>query len=180
MMNKLNHNRISNKSLPISSTDISYKGLPVSDIGINISYKGLPVSDTDIQTLAETIYGEARGELDYIEGGLAALIAVGNVVVNRAKCAKSVEQICKAPFQFSCWNANDPNRIEIERAAKQQLPAFQTCMRVAKGVLLMGWPDLTNGATHYYAQSLYAPPFWAKSMQLQVKIGHHLFFKEKE
>ncbi|MDR1597717.1 MAG: cell wall hydrolase [Holosporales bacterium] len=136
------------------------------------------ISETDVQTLCATIYGEARGELTYVQGGLAALIAVGNVVANRAtRQNKTVAQVCLCPLQFSCWNEGDPNRHAIENAIKQKPEVFQICMYVANGVLRMDWPDLTNGATHYYAQSLATPPFWANSMKLQVKIGHHLFFK---
>jgi spore germination cell wall hydrolase CwlJ-like protein len=129
--------------------------------------------------LAQTIYGEARGELSRVEGGLSALIAVGNVVMNRClKERTSLEQVCKRPFQFSCWNSTDPNFLEIEHATVRHTPEFLVCMHVAGELLSMNWPDLTNGATHYYAQYL-TVPYWVKDMQLRAKIGRHLFFKER-
>ena len=43
----------------------------------------------DIDILARTIFGEARGEYEHVEGGISALIGVGNVVMNRVKAQKS-------------------------------------------------------------------------------------------
>ncbi|MES2252810.1 MAG: cell wall hydrolase, partial [Pseudomonadota bacterium] len=67
----------------------------------------------DIDILARTIYGEARGEYGRVDGGLAALIAVGNVIVNRTQqqtwFGRTVRDVCLKPYQFSCWNRNDPN-----------------------------------------------------------------------
>ncbi|MDR0631298.1 MAG: cell wall hydrolase [Holosporales bacterium] len=146
----------------------------------NVQRKGCRSSDHDILVLAQTIYGEARGELNYMEGGLAALIAVGNVVVNRLSKTQSVESVCKQPLQFSCWNSTDPNLLEIKNATVARPPEFVTCLWVAEGVLRMNWPDLTNGATHYYSHHMKTPPYWAPKMKIQAKIGHHIFLKEKE
>jgi spore germination cell wall hydrolase CwlJ-like protein len=145
-------------------------------IGQNTSTSNDDWSYTEI--LAQTIYGEARGELSNLCGGLAALIAVGNVVVNRMKnCAQNVAQICQKPMQFSCWNVNDPNLLTMKKAAQNPDSVYLTCREVAEGVLNKNWPDLTNGSTHYYSQHLSVSPFWAKNRRPQVQIGNHLFFK---
>jgi len=55
----------------------------------------------DIDILARTIFGEARGEYDHPEGGMASLIAVGNVVMNRlqvkGRYGQSIQEVCLKP-----------------------------------------------------------------------------------
>lgn len=134
--------------------------------------------DSDVCVLAQTIYGEARGELSDVCAGLASLIAVGNVVINRMKHRKqSAVQICLQPMQFSCWNTGDPNLLAIKQVVQNPDNVYLICCEVADGVLNKNWPDLTNGSNHYYSKHLRVSPFWAKDVQLQVKIGNHLFFK---
>jgi spore germination cell wall hydrolase CwlJ-like protein len=130
----------------------------------------------DTSVLARTIYGEARGEYSCFEGGLASLIAVGNVVMNRlgrkTRYGNTLRDVCLQPFQFSCWNDNDPNRKEIQ-AVTLDNPIFALCWHVSESLMHKKWPDLTKGATHYYAVSLPKVPFWAKNPT--VRIGHHIF-----
>ncbi len=68
----------------------------------------------EINILAKTLYGEARGE------GLSGLEAVANTIINRVNTAKAkggrfwwgndIISVCQKPYQFSCWNKKDPNR----------------------------------------------------------------------
>ena len=87
-----------------------------------------PMGETDaflrtIDTLARTIYGEARGE------PIRGKEAVAAVVLNRVGRAmerggwwwgSSVAEVCRRPWQFSCWNADDANRTKIERADEKE------------------------------------------------------------
>lgn len=61
----------------------------------------------DIDILARTIYGEARGE------PWEGKIAVAWVVRNRAErggwWGDTIREVCLKPWQFSCWNETDPN-----------------------------------------------------------------------
>lgn len=57
----------------------------------------------DIDILARTIYGEARGEKT------AGKKAVACVIMNRYKAkkwfsGKTIAETCQKPWQFSCWN----------------------------------------------------------------------------
>lgn len=65
------------------------------------------ISPSALDTLTKTIWGEARGE------GREGMIAVAWVILNRASIGgwwgNSIETVCLKPWQFSCWNANDPN-----------------------------------------------------------------------
>lgn len=127
----------------------------------------------DIETLAETIYGEARGEL--YKFGIASLIAVANVVVNRKRknFAKSIHDICTAPYQFSCWNKNDPNYLKIVDKTKDCI-VYGKCMEVAENVLLEKWPDLTDGCDHYHERSI--KPYWAAYISPKRIFGSHYFY----
>ncbi|HLD95340.1 MAG TPA: cell wall hydrolase [Alphaproteobacteria bacterium] len=135
------------------------------------------VFDKDI--LARTIYGEARGEYFSRVGGLSALIAVGNVVLNRMKRKKwfgtTVREVCLKPFQFSCWNEKDPN-FRVVKSVSRQDPIFEICYHVAEQLCDGRWPDLTQNADHYYAVSMKIPPAWAKDKKPTIQIGGHVFF----
>jgi hypothetical protein len=134
----------------------------------------------DVEVLSRTIYGEARGEYGKRDGGIAALIAVANVVLNRVKLktwfGKSVTEVCKKPWQFSCWNQNDPN-YSLLMCGEIGDPIFRICQEVAEGVLYKNWPDLTKGADHYHSAKMPSLPRWAQGWQPLVYLGDHLFYR---
>lgn len=127
----------------------------------------------DLLVLAQTLYGEARGE--FPNHGLAALIAVANVVVNRLKkgFAKNVRGVCLAPHQFSCWNHGDPNFDHIQKLNPKSV-IFQICLNVAENVLSEKWPDLTDGCDHYHAKTVH--PYWSAYRNPKRIFGNHLFY----
>jgi len=137
------------------------------------------INSQDIDILARTLYGEARGE--YAKTGLSSLIAVGNVIINRwhtphKPFGKTLGAVCLKPWQFSCWNENDPNRKVIENVTEQET-LFKLCKTVSERIALCHWPDLTNGANHYHSTSLDKTPQWAKGKKPIVTIGRHIFYK---
>jgi spore germination cell wall hydrolase CwlJ-like protein len=132
----------------------------------------------EVDILARTIYGEARGEYGHVEGGMAALIAVGNVVMNRLKAGngygKTIHEVCLKPHQFSCWNVGDPNRALLMREDISD-PVFTVCRHVATKVAFGGWPDLTKGSDHYHALSVSAS--WARGQKPKLRIANHVFYQ---
>lgn len=133
-------------------------------------------TETDVDTLARTIFGEARGE------ALNGQIAVAWVIRNRADSPSwwggpSVESVCRKPSQFSCWNANDPN-LPLMRAASLTDSHFLTAYGVAALVIVRQLPDPTGGATHYLADWLSPKPDWASKLVPTIKIGAHQFYRE--
>ena len=132
------------------------------------------MNETEI--LAKTIYGEARGE------SVAGQEAVANVILNRVKMnliqpmwwGKTIQEVCLKPFQFSCWNKNDPN-FKILQGDLSQNPVYQICERIAKRALAGCLKDNTNGATHYHSFACH--PLWARHLVPCAQIGHHLFYK---
>lgn len=88
----------------------------------------------EVEVLARTIYGEARGET------VRGKEAVACVVLNRVQRAKdrsgywwgdSIESVCFKPWQFSCWNENDPNHQKI-LSVEPGHKVFDTCLRIAR------------------------------------------------
>lgn len=127
--------------------------------------------------LARTIWGEARNE------GVRGMEAVACVVQNRVDVAarkggywwgNDILQVCQKPFQFSCWNANDPNRPKLIAVTDRNIH-FATCLRIARRCVHGCLKDITGGATHYH--TLDVSPYWSKDKQPTVIIGHHIFFK---
>lgn len=129
----------------------------------------IPPDIYDLDVLARTIWGEARGEP--YEGK----VAVGRVVVNRWKAGESsLSDVCKKPRQFSCWNADDPNASKA-RDAEYDATLLE-CMSAAVDALRMSdGDDIVLGARHYC--TLLARPDWIKGRHPAVVIGNHRFFQ---
>ena len=134
-------------------------------------------SERDVDILARTIYGEARGEL--FKYGIASLIAIANVVFNRAKknFAPTVAEVCMAPYQFSCWNEHDINYKKIKEVTTE-CSVFRTCREVAINVLSDKWPDLTDGCDHYHNKAI--RPAWAMYLEPKRVFGSHYFYNLKD
>lgn len=133
---------------------------------------------SEIDTLARTLWGEARGE------GKIGMIAVACVILNRVKLSGkrrdfgkgTISSACLYPWQFSCWNKNDPN-LEKLKTVNDSDPAFIVAGDVAKMAVEGSLKDITNGATHYYSSSMKNPPYWAVGVEPCKVIGRHIFFK---
>ncbi len=144
----------------------------------------------DLDILARTIYGEARGEP--IDGK----IAVANVVLNRTRIAQelfkergkvfshlfgngTVAGACLRPYQFSCWNEKDPNSEKVKKIKASDL-YFAECITVAKMALAGLCIDNTQGSTHYHVTSIGFPPSWKGNGEPDkepvVIIGSHSFY----
>ena len=135
---------------------------------------------TEVDVLARTLYGEARGEPK------AGKEAVACVILNRVAKAKSaggwwwgddVTSVCRKPWQFSCWNEADPNRAKLE-AVDASNRVFAACLKVARRALGGEIVDPTGGATHYHATGVRPP--WARGRAPSAEIGRHVFFVDIE
>jgi len=134
-----------------------------------------------VEVLARTLYGEARGET------LAGKEAVACVVLNRVARAtarggsywwgRDVVGVCLKPWQFSCWNTNDPNRAKL-LAISEANRTFRTCLSVAGRALAGAVEDKTAGATHYHTRTV--TPAWSRGRAPCAVIGGHLFYNDVE
>ena len=133
--------------------------------------------ELEIDVLARTLWGEARGE------GSAGMQAVAAVILNRVNVAKekrgywwgnNIIQVCQKPYQFSCWNRSDPNFQKLQAVDETNL-YFATAMRVARRAVIGAVEDPTGGATHHHAAGI--TPYWAKNEKPSTVIGKHIFYR---
>ena len=133
-------------------------------------------SELEIDVLARTLWGEARGE------ATQGMEAVGCVILNRVKVAEekgpywwgnNIIQVCQKPYQFSCWNRSDPNFKKLQAVDAEDL-YFATALRVARRAIAGTLKDSTYGATHYHAKDFM--PYWARGEKPTAIIGNHIFY----
>lgn len=119
---------------------------------------------------ALTVWAEARGE------PYAGQVAVARVIRNRVRLgwAHDVVGVVLAPYQFSCYNTQDPNRLAAARIDSDD-PEVQSARRA--------WEESeTNDAgigdaVMYYApRGVDHPPSWATKEKFVITIGHHFFY----
>lgn len=139
--------------------------------------------DIDIDILARTIYGEARGE------GTEGMEAVACVVMNRFRAKRwftgyieedgrkvpSVAMTCLKKFQFSCWNKNDANLNKIKHVTPDD-KVFKECLKIARAAVCGHLKDFTGGAVYYHTTGF--KPLWAKGRYPCFVLKHHIFYGE--
>lgn len=137
---------------------------------------------TDVELVAATIAGEARGE------SITGQIAVGCTIRNRVNhpgwWGKSWRGVVLAHatvsgreiYQFSCWHPDDPNRAFIDSIDFRHPDTLtDQLLWIAVGVYLNKITDITNGANHYHA--IYADPSWKNIDKIVFTAGKHIFYK---
>lgn len=92
--------------------------------------------------LARLIWGEARGELP------VGQLAVAHVVVNRVELGRygakgGLKGVILKPWQFSCFDANDPNLPLLLQPPMRE--PFTCCLLLAELVLVGLTVDPTGG-----------------------------------
>lgn len=133
-----------------------------------------PAAEEDVTTLARTLWGEARGE------GRDGMEAVAAVIVNRRNSDRypgGFAGVCRQPLQFSCWNANDPNREKMLRLPSGDDGTWTTCLEVANRAVAGDLPDPTGGALHYHAADI--TPAWvtgSPAAKATLRRGRHVFY----
>src|SRR5581483_3101923 len=129
--------------------------------------------DNDTDSIARTIFGEARGE------GKHGMQAIANTIMNRVAKKSwyglTPYEVCHKPWQYSCWNAADPN-CQIINDVDNTVPVFCDALQIAGNAISGGLDDITGGATHYYNKHMAQPPEWAEGKTPCASIGSHLFF----
>ena len=128
-------------------------------------------ADKAVDTLARTIWGEARGE------SREGKEAVASVILNRLKkptrFGGTIEEVCLKTSQFSCWNDNDPNLPKL-KAVDVNDTNFAECLSIAEAAVKGNLADSTVGADHYHTTEV--SPDWSKNKTTCKTIGNHLFY----
>lgn len=116
--------------------------------------------------IAACLVLEAGGE------GEIGMQAVLNVLQNRSKASgRPIWREAIKPWQFSCFNGRS---IEDSIFLAKLSPSW-----IVAKVLVdnkNNLPDVTGGATHYYAPKRCAKPSWA--VHYIKTIGNHKFYRE--
>lgn len=119
--------------------------------------------------VAATLVGEAGGETNYKK----AMQAVLNVLINRSKIKDTkIAKQAISDSQFSMWNGHNDtiNSVQAVINQKKSHKNWNYAMSLVKMATPNPTrvPDITNGATHYYAfsgEQAIAPPSWADSLR---------------
>jgi spore germination cell wall hydrolase CwlJ-like protein len=127
----------------------------------------------DLDTMAKTVWAESRSEP--FEGQVAVAWVIRNRALKGGWWGNTIGEVCLKPWQFSCWNDDDP-QFEKIRAVTVADWRLIRALGVCSLVITQDLPDPTMGATHYYADYIQEPT-WAKKLSPTKKIGHHTFLK---
>lgn len=129
----------------------------------------------EIALLALCIWREARGEP--LDAKQAVAWAIRNRVTNPSWWGNSWQSVILKPWQFSSFNAGDPNAVKWPQETDS---SWQASLGFANDVWHGTGVDPTGGATHYFDNSLdNHPPGWATdgSMQHCADIGALRFYR---
>jgi spore germination cell wall hydrolase CwlJ-like protein len=139
----------------------------------------MTTTEKDRDVLARTIWGEARGESS--GGRVAVAWSIRNRVFDgktNSWWGEGYAGVCQKPYQFSCWNKNDPNFPYLSGAKEIPFRELAQARIVADQVIDGKVQDPTSGATHYYALAMKTPPAWAAKAKQTLKLGGHVFFRD--
>lgn len=154
----------------------SSQGAP--SINENINKKAFRVcktTDTPTNILACNMYREARGESDY------GMISIGFVTLNRKDnevFPTTIKKIVYQPGQFS-WTKATPSFKVHDKDDWKRAQDFASMLIFIHNTNKNFYNaiDVTKGSLYYHAKEV--KPYWAKSMVRTVKIGNHVFYKNK-
>ena len=135
--------------------------------------------DPDVIYVAQTIFGEARGE------SWNAKVGVAWVIINRKEAPRyyfgyTIPNVVRKPWQFTCWRRKNVNYKKIHNPLKHEsVDTWLECYIAARLVLREQVKDNTGGALYYFDDSLLDnPPFWSAKLEQSAKYGRLNFFKE--
>lgn len=171
-----------NVSNPVSGIDLggvfggggaasSFAPVPGQPVAAELSARDRAWGLSDVDVLAKTLWGEARGE------GLAGMNAVAAVIVNRVRARSypsTVKGVCLQPWQFSMWNPDDPNGEKAMTMREGDSTVYDQCLSVARNAIAGRVDDPTGGALHYAVTGL--NPYWATGATVSATIGRHTFY----
>lgn len=125
----------------------------------------------EIDYLARTMWGEARGETT-----LGRLAVAHVILTRRDKRAygwpDTVEGVVTQRYQFEPWGT--PTVVERMKALGPQDPLFATIWNEARAAYDGETADPTRGADHFVASWL-RPPSWLAAAIDRSAIGGHVF-----
>ena len=140
-----------------------------------------PLDDLDVMAL--TVWAESRGE------GIKGQSAVAWVIRNRWEHPRwwsrnrdtipddTIAAVCKDPWQFSCWNPNDPNRARLDNPRTLLDGSVKNVRLICDQVLRGEIPDPTDRSDHYCTTKIARYTSWARGRKPVAVIGNHSFYR---
>jgi len=142
-------------------------------------------SEFDLNTMALTLWAEARGETR--EGQKAVAWVIRNRYENPGWWSRqrsdgidddTIAAVCRDPWQFSCWNPSDPQSKRLHSPQTLLLPEVLALRQLAIGVLDADKKDdPTQGSDHYCTLAVAKHTRWAKGRKPVKVIGNHQFYR---
>ena len=137
------------------------------------SQSSLDLDDPNVDVVARTIYGEARGQ------GLIGMQAVANVIANRVRnprwWGRNWVEVCTKKWMFSCWLEGDPNREKLLKVDARS-SEFRKAIRIAKAAIAGTLEDVTKNSDHYLNAKIAAPK-WTRGRKPVKTIRDHTFYR---
>ncbi len=119
-----------------------------------------------------TLWAECRSE------PLEGMLAVAEVIRRRTKLGYNSDgtltNTCCRPYQFSCWNTEDKQRLRMLQLTDQD----SMVMRLREVWEKSEFTDYSNGAVLYHANGMDIYPWWVKNCRQVATIGGHAFYVE--
>lgn len=130
---------------------------------------------SDQAILAKTAWGEARSL------GSEGMQATINTAQNRLASGvtwwgNSLRTICLYPWQYSSWNANDPNRPKLLSVTETD-PQYAIALGLASEAIDGTLDDITHSATNYFDRRLPKEPTWALGKAPCFVLEPHIYFR---
>lgn len=126
----------------------------------------------EIDLLAGTIFGEARGEPKV--GQLAIGLTIQTRVHHPRWWGGSWREVILCPRQFSCWE--DVNAEKIRKARELKTEDWNWCYDSAERVYTENTIDFVGRPTHYHSVRVH--PDWSAGMKRLMTIGNHVFYRD--
>ena len=129
----------------------------------------------DLEIMAKTVYGEARGESH--EGREAVAHVILNRVLknNGKRFGNSIVKVCLAAWQFSTWNAGDINTRKLLQLTTIDDVVYRECIEACL-TAMDSEDDPMLGSDHYHIKGI--NPTWADGARVAVTIGNHFFYND--
>lgn len=142
-------------------------------------------TEDDLDTMALTVWAEARGE------GPDGMAAVAWVIRHRFENPgwwsrqrgdgipdDTIAAVCLDAYQFSCWNPSDPQRARLLNPATKERSDYKLCRKICLDVLQSPIEDdLVKGADHYCTKAVAKYTRWARGRTPVKVLGNHQFYR---
>ena len=123
-----------------------------------------------VRLIALCLWREARGEVLRYR---LAVRGIAHVILNRVAdkhWPATVEGVILQPWQFSSFNAKDPNAVKYPSDGSV---IWDACLEIAANP----GDDPTGGANHYESCMPVTMPAWADPAKITLKAGPFRFYR---